>query len=109
MKHEPIKNPKLCGCGFCGTIPPIKLPKSRQLGVGFGEISLTIDGEEVWYTISEEHGTKTVRWLEKKFKEQLQKAECALLFFNQPLHDETYEYNKESGEWYLVKQGMGFA
>jgi len=87
----------------------VKLLKSRQLGVGFGEITLTVGGEEIWRTISEEHGTKTVRWLEKKFKEKLQKAECALLFFNAPLYDETYEYDRESGEWYLVKKGKGFA
>jgi hypothetical protein len=108
VKHEVIKNPKLIGCLNCSPIPSVKLPKNTLLAVGFGEISLTIDGEEVWYTVDGDE-RKTVRWLEKKFKEQLQKADCALLFFNQPLHDETYKYDKESGEWYLVKQGKGFA
>ncbi|GEA17515.1 hypothetical protein [Moorella sp. E306M] len=109
MKHEIIREPKFYGCATCGTLPKVRLPKNTQLGVGFGSIELEADGQIVWYTISEQHGDKTVRWLERKFKKILQSAECVTLKFDCPLHDETYEYNKEDGQWYLIAQGPGFA
>lgn len=50
-----------------------------------------------------------VKDLEEEYGERFKNATCITLFFNAPLHDETYEYNKEDGQWYLIAQGMGFA
>ncbi len=100
MKEKPIKEARR---------GPEVLPKDWQLGVGFGEIQLRIDGKLVWRTLSERHGTKTVAWLEKKFEKELRNAEYATLWFNAPLSDQLYEYDREDGLWYLVAEGPGFA
>lgn len=100
MKEKPIKEARE---------GPEVLPKGWQLGVGFGEIQLRIDGKLVWKSLCEDHGTKTVAWLEKKFERELKKAECVTLWFNTPLHDELYQYDKEDDQWYLVTEGPGFA
>jgi len=109
VKHSIITEPKTIGCWVCARKPPVVLPPDWSLGVGFGSVELIIDDKMAWLSISEEHGDKTVAWLTEKFRRQLDAAECALLHFDQPLHDETYEFNKDDGKWYLVKQGQGFA
>jgi hypothetical protein len=100
MKERPIEEARS---------GPEILPKDWQLGVGFGEIQLRIEGKLVWNTISERHGNKTVAWLEKKFAKELRNAEYATLWFNAPLSDRLYEYDREDGLWYLVAEGPGFA
>jgi len=105
MKHAVIDNPKLIGCINCSPIPNTKLSKRQSLYMGFGIVQLRIDNNCVW---SDMESNKTVGWLTKKYKEKLDNAECSTLFFNSALHDETYEYNKKDGEWYLIEQGQGF-
>jgi hypothetical protein len=57
---------------------------------------------------SEDQVTK-VKDIEEEYGDRFTNAVCITLFFNTPLHDETYEYNKHDGQWYLIAQGMGFA
>jgi len=107
MKHEIIEQPKLIGCLNCSPVPSKALPKTTSLDIGFGMVTLEIDDETVWY---EMESNKNVNWLTKRYKKNLESAaKCSTLHFETPLHDELYEYNKNDGEWYLVKQGMGFA
>lgn len=105
MKHKVITKPEHFGCG-CSPVPDVVLRREETCGVGFGAVSLEIDGEIVWRDDDDE---MTVRELEDMFKDKIESAECSLLTFDTPLHDETYEYDKETGQWFLVRQGRGFA
>jgi len=116
VKHTPIK-PKHVGCGCCVPSGQI-LHKTKSLDVGFGFVTLIIkfhDGSSIYRGYIggveelEEKEPETVEDLEREYGDKLQEADCVTLFFNTPLHDETYEYNQEDGEWYLIAQGMGFA
>lgn len=115
MINKPIK-PKHVGCLCCSSVGQM-LPKEKWLDVGFGEVVLTIEHQKNGRLIrsyigglseSEDQVSK-VKDLEEEYSSMFDKAKCVTLFFNTPLHDETYEYNKEDKQWYLIKQGMGFA
>ncbi len=111
MKHKPIEKPVLVGCLNCSPIPDVKLPKDTDLDVGVGDVSLSKNGKTIWnyMRVHDDEPYPTVADLEKLFEHYLQQEACYTLHFNGPLRDETYEYNKEDKEWYLIKQGMGFA
>lgn len=115
MKHTPIE-PKHKSCGCCTPMGRI-LDKGKWLDVGFGSVTFIIkypSGQSLYreyiggLSESEDQVTK-VKDLEEEYGDRMEKAEYTTLFFNTPLHDETYEYNKEDKQWYLIAQGMGFA
>lgn len=112
MKHTPIE-PKHIGCGCCNSAGQI-LAKDHSIDVGFGTVNLLIRTSGTQSIYREFVGAVTdwdykVSDLETEYADALKNAECATLHFNTPLHDEMYEYNREDGQWYLIKQGMGFA
>lgn len=105
MKHKPIEKPKLIGCASCSSVKVV-LPKNAVCAVGFGQVNLVVDHELIW---SGDDENLTMESLVAYYSERIKSGECATIEFCGPLHDETYEYNKEDGNWYLIKQGMGFA
>lgn len=105
MKNKVIENPEIIGCLNCSRTPA-KLPKDAICAVGLGVVNLTVNDTQLWGGDDE---NMTVAILEDEFKEQIENGECVKLAFWGPLHSETYERNKEDGEWYLIEQGMGFA
>ncbi|MCL6599545.1 MAG: hypothetical protein K6T81_12505 [Alicyclobacillus macrosporangiidus] len=102
-----LTEPKPIGCPCCSREPHIILPKDTVCNVGFGVVTLRIDGEMVW--MSDIDTETNVAWLENEFRYKLDKCAVATLQFDTPLHDETYEWDKNSRQWYLVHQGEGFA
>jgi hypothetical protein len=106
MKHKKIENPRLIGCLNCSPVQETKLPKDTSTDMGFGILNLFFDDMAINI---DENQCPTVADVEERYKKNIEKSECTLLKFISPLHSETYEYNKEDGEWYLVEQGMGFA
>lgn len=115
MKHIPIK-PHGGTCTCCKPMGRI-LNKEKWLDVGFGGVTFIIEypsGKSLYreyiggISESEDQVTKA-KDLEEEYGDRMAKAKCTTLFFNTPLHDETYEYNKDDGQWHLIAQGMGFA
>lgn len=105
MKHEPMQSPKLIGCATCSQIGAV-LSKNKICAVGMGQVTLIVDDELIWEGDDE---NMIVGHLETFYSERIRGGECSTIGFYGPLHEETYEYNKEDGQWYLIKQGMGFA
>jgi hypothetical protein len=65
-----------------------------------------------WLDYEEDEEKKkgvTVADLETNFAQKIKDCTYAELTHETPLHDGTYEYNKDDGQWYLVKQGQGYA
>lgn len=108
MKNKPIEKPVLYGCATCGTVPKTVLSKDKGwFGGDMHIVTITID--DFTYEVTEEDDYFTVEEIEKRFGDKLKKCTTAEIFNMTPLHDETYEYNTDDGNWYLVKQGEGFA
>lgn len=109
MKRKPLENPHFSGCGNCGKVPNKTLPKNFKFeGSGVHILSVNIDETEAKTYIHEDEYF-ILKEFNKKYKEKLDKAECAEIRIDTPLHDETYEYNRFDGRWYLVEQGQGYA
>ena len=115
MKHEPITDPAHHGCGCCPGVPKV-LSKDKWLDVGFGEVVFNIEypnGRPFTksYVSADDYDDECtmVKDLEEEYADKFKRANCITLFFNTPLHDETYEFNKEDKQWYLINQGRGFA
>lgn len=112
MKNKPIAEPKLIGCLNCSPVPQKRLPKNYRIYEGFDITSLSLNGKFV--NIPKHHHKESGMdyYRLKEITEIVKKAinlTPALLTHSTPLHEETYEYNKKDGYWYLVKQGLGFA
>jgi hypothetical protein len=119
MINEPIKNPKKFGCGTCGNIPETILPENTHFFPSSVSI-LTIKIDDFIYEFEwldskyfdcdiPDHELVTLQKINEQFSDKLKDCKYAELTEMTPLHDETYEYNKDDGNWYLVKQGMGYA
>jgi hypothetical protein len=107
MRRKPIENPKLIGCGTCGTKPGIVLTDEKTFYPGSVHImNLRIDGRS--YEVIEEEGV-TISDIEEEFADKLENCNFAELVHVTPMHDETYELNTEDRKWYLVEQGQGYA
>ena len=107
MKNKPIEAPQFYGCGTCGTTPKTILTDDKVFFLGgVHMLSLTIDGRG--YEQIADDGL-VISMIDNRFKNQLENCQHAELFHMTPLHDETYEYNKADGKWYLVAQGPGYA
>ena len=101
MKRRPIKA-KLIGCGTCSTTYE-KLSKDYDFyGAGVDFYNLKIDSKCI------ELDDTTLEEVFEKYKEEFEKAEVVEISIWTPLHDETYELCKESNEFLLVEQGMGY-
>jgi hypothetical protein len=108
VKYTPIKKPE--------KYSPVILDKGTMLDTGFGETVLKLEYHntpeiiEISYIggVDRENFPTVADW-EKKYRTLIDSAETATIWINKPLYDELYELNKEDGEWYLVKKGMGFA
>lgn len=116
MKNTPIQDPRHIGCGCCGGVEKI-LDKETWLDVGFGTVDFkieysngsTLQREYIGGISESEDQVTMVKDIEEEYGARFEKAVCITLFFNTPLHDETYEFNKEDKQWYLIAQGRGFA
>lgn len=93
----------ICGCGAHAS-----LSMDRLLAVGFGDVSVTKDGELIW---SETQVPKDGEFWEGK------DAEAAALSdpdhdwrvtFIAPLYDSEYQ-RQGDGHWPLIRKGLGFA
>jgi len=118
LKNIPIENPKMGGCGTCGTIPQTVLNNDKRFYC-YGYIHcLTLTIDDIVYDLNEKFGVLddegceegiTIDDIQKTFAMELSVCDYAELFHNTPLHDETWELNLEDDKWYLVKQGRGYA
>ncbi len=112
MKNKPIENPKFIGCLNCRPIPKKRLPKNYRIYEGFDMTYLSLNDKfvDIPKHHHKESGMNFYRL--KEITEIVKKSinlTSALLTHSTPLHEETYEYSKIDGYWYLVKQGLGFA
>lgn len=118
-KLEPITDIKYHHCLCCPPVPKELISFCRN---GFGSVNITFGfqdpiqkniGETVTFDLTKidvEYFTLTsTKAINKFFAGQLAKSDLAEIRIDTPLHDETYQYNKEAGKWLLVRQGMGFA
>lgn len=109
MKNKPTENPKLVGCLNCSPIPPKILPINKRLWASGGVILKTDNHDTVYFTeafLSDEG--ITLKSIIKKNTNRIKECNEVTLFIRSALHDETYELNKEDGNWYLIKQGIGY-
>lgn len=91
-----------CGCGA-----HTALGLDRRLAVGFGDCTVTKDGEHVY---SENDQPDCDYWSVSDAEELAVKEPDAdwRISFDAPLYDAEYQ-RQGKGHWVLVKKGMGFA
>lgn len=91
-----------CGCGAHTT-----LSLDRLLAVGFGDCTVTKNGEEVY---SESEQPDCDYWSASDAEAMAAKDPDAdwRISFHAPLYDAEYQRQGDS-HWVLVKKGMGFA
>lgn len=107
MERQPLENPKLYGCATCGTVPTVILTDETIFFPGdVHTLVLTINGTQ--YEQIAPDGL-VISIIDNRFKDKLINCQHAELHHRTPLHGETYEYNAETGNWYLVAQGPGYA
>lgn len=91
------------------------LDKKTITDVGFGTVDLSIEYPEgkafkrTYGPYLHDDFVTQVRDLEAVYRHEFKRATSITLFFNAPLWDKLYEFNKEDRQWYLVEQGQGFA
>lgn len=95
------------------------LTGNERLDVGFGEVILHIHYgqgrgyiENFMITIQDlerTDGCTQVKDIPEYFKEKIAKSSKVTLFFNAPLWDRMFEYNKDDRKWILISEGKGFA
>jgi hypothetical protein len=120
MRKKPLAKPQLFGCANCSPIPSHVLAEDEawivtgyihmlDIVFGYGDkaegVSLNVDERED----QEEYDWVSVQRVNEFFANQLKEADWIELRHMTPMHDETYEYNKDDGKWYLVEQGHGYA
>lgn len=89
------------GCLNCGP-QPVTLPLDAILAVGFGQVTVSKDGDLVWCG---DDPTKELSQVEEKAKEDPD-HDWRVCFYG-PLSES--EYQRQDGNWVLVRKGMGFA
>lgn len=99
-KSKVIENPIFQGCLNCSTTPKTILSKNKVLYLEFANFNTS--GK----CIQLEENTTMIE-LEEKYKDTL--ADGDSIFLMSAFHDETYTYDGETKEWYLTKQGEGYA
>lgn len=104
MINKPLENPKLIGCLTCGKIPAKVLNKNKIL-YGYPNLSTIAFDENKHYTVED----ITVKQIERNYRKEIEQSNCTVLEIEGALHGEIYEYNKDDGNWYLVKQTKGYA
>jgi hypothetical protein len=90
-----------CGCGAHET-----MSMERLLGVGFGDVSVTKDGEHVY----SENSAGELLWEGKDAEEAAVKEPDRdwRVHFYAPLYEAEYQRQGEK-HWVLVRKGQGFA
>jgi hypothetical protein len=107
MKRKPLEKAEFIGCGTCGTIPRLALTDEKKFYPMYPHyLEINIDSNH--FQVERDEIT-TISDIEREFKILLDNCQFAELFHETPLHDETYELNKDDGKWYLVAQGQGYA
>lgn len=97
----------------------IKLTGKEFLTVGFGEVILHIhypngggyieDFMQSIDDLSRTDGAVQVNDIPEYYKDKIERASKVTLFFNAPLWDRKFEYNKDDHKWHLISEGKGFA
>lgn len=105
IRGTPITKPKAASCGNSAPVAT-KLSNDTICCVGFGVVSLIIDDVTVW---SGDDENMTVKKLKAIYWQQIKKGRCIELDFFGPLQGKTYEMDKETGDWILIRQNQGFA
>jgi hypothetical protein len=92
------------GCLNCGP-KPIRVKLNANLHPGFGEVSITLDGERVEVYFD---GDKCPTF--RRFENLARKDPDHdwRVFINAPLYDVTYQRHGHN-EWVAVGEGIGFA
>ena len=108
MKHEkPVEDKDInVGCLNCSSVTKI-LKMSKVLAVGFGDVSVSRDGEVLY----SEQGVKNDEYATTQNAEDMALEDpdhyWRILFYA-PLHEE--EYQRQGNEkWVLIRSGLGFA
>lgn len=102
MKRKPIEI-KHHGCLNCSNIQT-KLNEDHKFGDGSGVHFYTMSIDNDSYNLQ----NTSVREILLRYKEQINNAELVEIKILTPLHDETYELNKDDNVFYLVQQGIGY-
>lgn len=89
------------GCLNCGA-PPIVMPSSQRLSVGFGMVQVTRDDECVWS--GDDWEVSALRFTRKANADP--NHDWRIEFVG-PLHGETYQH--QDGKWIMVETNLGFA
>lgn len=105
MRKAPILNPNHIGFASYGKKPSVILdddtiffPCSQHI------LQLTVDDKNYFLKESD----LKISQINNTYNNLLKECQYAELFYDTPFHDETYEYNKEDKNWYLVDQGIGY-
>lgn len=108
MKNKPIKS-KMFGCGNCSYDASV-LKQEELIMDSMHNYSIILeDGCDLKFNTYEDECFK-YRKLSEVTKIAMESSyKSFVIELMTPLHDETWELNKEDGKWYLVKQGPGYA
>lgn len=105
MRRAPILNPNHIGFANYGKKPSVILDDDTIFFPCSAHIlQLTIDNINYFLKQS----SLKISQINELYRDLLETCEYAELFYDTPLHDVTYEYNKEDKNWYLVEQGIGY-
>ena len=114
-----VKQPRIKGhiaCGTCGCGPKDSLSKDRILSVGFGETTVTKDGDVVYSetkaSVNEEVYHDEAYWTVADAEQYMSlfpngEHDWRIVFIT-PLYGATYQWQEEDG-WVLIDKNNGFA
>lgn len=110
MKNKIIEKPKFVGCLNCSAIPKTELDYNKKIDI-YGVVILKIDKQRTKYFNDGEYRNKplSVKRIMKKWGKQIKQGYYTELTICRMMHSETYEYDKKTNKWYLVKQELGIA
>lgn len=105
MRRTPILNPQHIGFATYGKKPSVIL-NDDTIFFPCCEHILQLTINNVNYFLRD--SSLKISQINELYGYMLEDCEYAELFYDTPLHDVTYEYNKEDRNWYLVDQGIGY-
>ena len=107
VKLEPI-TPKAMGCVNCGTLIQ-QAPMDMMIAVGFGDASVTRDGETIYSELDCEKYNEKL-WAVQDAENEAMKDpdhDWRIVLFS-PLRGRTFQ-RQGVENWVLVEENMGFA
>lgn len=102
MNAEPTLTEPIVFCLNCPPKPTL-LSMNAILGVGFGSVTVSRDGEVVW---SGDSWSKKVRSVERQARRE--PGRDWRIVFYAPLYEVEYQRH-DRDTWHLIRRGEGFA